>query len=578
MRRTIVSLVAVFGLVASFPSLASLQGVPGARIVRAGVEQRRPPSVEPQQAGIEQRGGFDVSGPYEVDPNWPKKTWPAPGHIWGSQSGVYPESADRVFLTSRGEIELPKDVRIGPDFPGNWGALNRGGATGEVPVFRNTILVIDRQGNLIESWKQWDSLFEGGRGPHQIYVQPYDTERHVWVVDDMNHVIHKFTNDGKTKVFTLGEMGVFGPNDDLQHFNRPTMIDWLPDGTFFVSDGYANSRVVKFNKDGKPLLWWGSMAPGKKDGEFTVPHGIAVGDDRRVYVSDRFNRRVQVFDENGIFLDKWPTGYCHSLSMSRDQHLWCYDGDHEQFIKYDLRGHIETVFGRYGTYPGATWGVHQISADAEGNMYGAEVFGGRTQKFVPKPNANPHDLFWGRELAPKVAPKPISTVTMASPNATTIPKANPNTPIPSFAGTWNFDKTRSQMAGSGGMGTGVSEPPIAMTVKQSGAEITVSMKYESDGAPPAANARTDRRPATGVFTLDGKVTQVPDPEDPRPALNYKRIAEWDGARLVLRTIHGLNNVREVWVLEGNVLKMQRTAQTPGGADSATRNLVYNKGS
>ena len=255
MRRMIVFLVAVLGLVASFSSLASL---------KAGVEQRRPASVEPQRAGIEQRGGFDVSGPYEVDPNWPKKTWPAPGHIWGSQSGVYPESADRVFLTSRGEIELPKDFRIGPDFPGNWGALNRGGATGEVPVFRNTILVIDRQGNLIESWKQWDSLFEGGRGPHQIYVQPYDPERHVWVVDDMNHVIHKFTNDGKTKVFTLGEMGVFGPNDDLQHFNRPTMIDWLPDGTFFVSDGYANSRVVKFNKDGKPLLWWGSMAPVRR--------------------------------------------------------------------------------------------------------------------------------------------------------------------------------------------------------------------------------------------------------------------------------------------------------------------------
>src|SRR5436190_1771679 len=127
---------------------------------------------------------------------------------------------------------------------------NQRGAGGEVPVFRNTILIVDRQGNLIDSWKQWDYLFEGGRGPHQIYVQPYDPERHVWIVDDMNHVIHKFTNDGKTKIFTLGEMGVFGPNDDLQHFNRPTMIDWLPDGTFFVSDGYANSRVVKFNKDG----------------------------------------------------------------------------------------------------------------------------------------------------------------------------------------------------------------------------------------------------------------------------------------------------------------------------------------
>jgi len=567
MRRLIPSLVISLGFVAYSQAPAFLQG-------RLRVEPQ-PPS---QGKFVEERGGFDVSGPYQVDPNWPKKTWPAPGYIWGSQSGVYPESADKVFLTSRGELEIPKDVKIGPNFPGNWGALNRGGATNPVPEFRNTILVVDRQGNLIESWKQWDSLFEGGRGPHQIYVQPYDPERHVWVVDDMNHVIHKFTNDGKTKLFTLGEMGVFGPNDDLDHFNRPTMIDWLPDGTFFVSDGYANSRVVKFNKDGKPLLWWGSLQPGKADGEFTVPHGIAVGDDRRVYVSDRFNRRIQVFDENGVFLDKWPSGYCHSLSMSRDQHLWCYDGDHEQFIKYDLRGHIETVFGRGGAdapYPGATWGVHQISADSEGNLYAAEVFGGRTQKFVPKPNANPRDLFFGRELAPKTPPRVISTAHAYVPTKAA-PKPDPNTPIPNFAGTWTFDKARSQMAGSGGMGTGVAEPPLAMTIRQSGNELTITMKYESDAGqqPSGANAG---RPLAATYTLDGKINQAPDPQDARPAYNYKRMANWDGARLILRTIHGLNNVREVWVLEGNVLKMQRAAQTPGGADSASRNLVYTKG-
>jgi peptidylamidoglycolate lyase len=559
MRRLLVFLVAMVGLVALFPSPASLQQGPAPRFV-------------------EQRGGFDISGPYDVDPNWPKKTWPAPGYIWGSQSGVYPESADRVFLSSRGEIELPKDVKIGPNFPGNWGALNRGGATGQVPVFRNNILIIDRQGNLLESWTQWDHLFEGGRGPHQIYVQPYDPERHVWIVDDMNHVIHKFTNDGKTKVFTLGEMGVFGPNDDLQHFNRPTMIDWLPDGTFFVSDGYANSRVVKYSKEGKPLLWWGSMAPSKKDGEFTVPHGIAVGDDRRVYVSDRFNRQIQVFDENGVFLDKWPSGYCHSLSMSRDQHLWCYDGDHEQFIKYDLRGHIETVFGRYGDYPGATWGVHQIAADPEGNLYGAEVFGGRTQKFVPKPNANPRDLFWGRELAPKTPVTRLTTVRPASASPAAAAKPNPNTPIANFSGTWNFDKGRSQMAGGGGMGSGVGEPPIAMTVKQTGNQIAITMQYESD-AQGAGGANAAERARSAVFTADGKMLQTPDPADPRPQYAFKRFAEWDGSRLVLRTIHGLTNLREVWVLEGgNTLRMQRSAQTPGGADSATRSLIYTKGS
>ena len=565
MRRLLVSLAVLLGIVTMFPS-------------NALVQQAQAPQY------VEQRGGFDVSGPYEVDPDWPKKIWPAQGYIWGSQSGVYPESADRVFLASRGEIELPEDARIGPDFPGNWGALNRGGATGQVPVFRNTILIVDREGDLVESWNQWDYLFEGGRGPHQIYVQPYDPERHVWVIDDMNHVIHKFTNDGKTKVMTLGEIGVFGPNDDVYHFNRPTMMDWLPDGTFFVSDGYANSRVVKFSPDGTPLLWWGSMQPGTADGEFTVPHGIAVGEDRRVYVSDRFNRRIQVFTENGIFLDKWPSGYCHSLSMSRDQHLWCYDGRHEQFIKYDLRGHIETIFGRDGTYPGATWGVHQIAADPEGNLYGAEVFGGRTQKFIPKPNADPNDLFWGRPLAPRTPVTRVSTVRLAEPRPTAAVEVDPNTPIANFAGTWSFDSGRSQMAGGGGMGTGVGEPPIGMTVTQSGSEIAISMQYESDaqgagGANAAGQADqygTEERAREAVFALDGTMSQTPDPGDPRPQYNFKRIANWDGARLVLRTIHGLINLREVWVLDGNTLNMQRSAQTPGGAGSSTRDLIYTK--
>jgi hypothetical protein len=118
-----------------------------------------------------------------------------------------------------------------------------------------------------------------------------------------------------------------------------------------------------------------------------------------------------------------------------------------------------------------------------------------------------------------------------------------------------------------------------MTITQNANQISITMKYESDSAQGSGgNAARNGRPTSAVFTLDGKMNQVPDAEDPRPAYSYKRIANWDGARLVLRTIHGLNNVREVWVLDGNVLKSQRAAQTPGGADSATRDLAYNKGS
>ena len=126
------------------------------------------------------------------------------------------------------------------------------------------------------------------------------------------------------------------------------------------------------------------------------------------------------------------------------------------------------------------------------------------------------------------------------------------------------------------MGSGLSEPPVAMTVKQTGGELAITMRYESDAQGAGANA--SERSRNAVFTLDGKMVQTPDPADPRPQYNFKRIAEWDGSRLVLRTIHGLTNLREVWVLEGNTLRMQRSAQTPGGADSATRSLMYTKGS
>ena len=131
MRSLIASVFVSIAVVAFFSSPVSLlhaSRLPQERNLRGA-------GGEPKGGFVEERVGFDISGPYQVDPNWPKKTWPAPGYIWGSQAGVYPESADKVFLVSRGEIELPKDLKIPPGFLGDWGALNRGGATGEVPLF-----------------------------------------------------------------------------------------------------------------------------------------------------------------------------------------------------------------------------------------------------------------------------------------------------------------------------------------------------------------------------------------------------------------------------------------------------------
>ena len=101
-----------------------------------------------------------------------------------------------------------------------------------------------------------------------------------------------------------------GPSDKT--FGRQTDIAWLPDGTFFVSDGYEETRVVKFDKNGKFLMAWGEMGDcngkEKRPGYFNTVHGIVIDNQRRIYVDDRANRRVQIFDENGKFLNQWYLG------------------------------------------------------------------------------------------------------------------------------------------------------------------------------------------------------------------------------------------------------------------------------
>jgi DNA-binding beta-propeller fold protein YncE len=317
----------------------------------------------------------------------------------------------------RGELPLPPDAK--PWTP--YGLLNppRGNATGNddglnatcEPTkprgwqrrYHHVIFVVDRDGKLVQDWPQHDKLFEMrcGRGPHKIKMSPYDPEKHVWVFDDQLHVIHKFTYDGKL-VMTLGTKGQRG-RDAGRLFDRPTDIAWLPDGTFFISDGYGGKRVAKFDRDGKFLLDWGTAPrdtarPGPN--EFNTVHSIAVSNDRRVFVADRGHKRIQVFDENGKFLDMFSTGvnsspYAHIITT--DQTLWISDGGTQRVLKYDLNGNYQYGWGVKGSAPGQFGGPHQITVDQEGNVYFAEVFNGRVQKFRPKPNADRSKLI-GQEL------------------------------------------------------------------------------------------------------------------------------------------------------------------------------------
>jgi peptidylamidoglycolate lyase len=172
---------------------------------------------------------------------------------------------------------------------------------------------------------------------------------------------------------------------------------WLPDGTFFVADGYANTRVVKFDKDGKYLLAWGKKGDNGKEtrpGYFNNVHGVAVDPQtRRVFVNDRGNRRIQVFDENGKHLDEWSVGPApsdiHLLHMDGSRNLWAFDRGTSKMVKWDLSGTYQYSWGTWGQFPGGFWGVHGISVDSDGNVYVAEVDNGGAQKFRPRPGANP---------------------------------------------------------------------------------------------------------------------------------------------------------------------------------------------
>jgi DNA-binding beta-propeller fold protein YncE len=219
-------------------------------------------------------------------------------------------------------------------------------------------------------------------------MDPYDPEKHIWFVDRGTQQIFKFTHDGKQLVMELGEKNVAG--NDERHFDQPTDLAFLPDGTFFVSDGYGNSRVAKFDKSGKFLMSWGTKGSGPS--QFNLPHCVVVDAKRRVYVADRTNHRIQVFDENGKYLDEWPVPQPYHMVMTEDQHLWVSDGTTNRLLKYDLNGKLITYWGVQGTSPGFMNAPHSFGVDAAGNLYVANGLNHRVEKYVPRADADPSRL------------------------------------------------------------------------------------------------------------------------------------------------------------------------------------------
>jgi DNA-binding beta-propeller fold protein YncE len=386
-------------------------------------------SAAPRVAAVpSEKGGQDIFGGYEAVPDWPKDLAKMPGHegwTFGAGQSVFAENPNRVFVLDRGElpaIPRPKTQKLGPSIvfpigrlpwrdattaslPGNGGtgqlaeegiqAWERAGNKMGVDArWEHCILIFDGQGNLIESWTQWDKMLQR---PHYVAISPYDAEKHVWIVDDHKHAIFKMTHDGKQILQTIGTYGE--PGADEKHFNRPTFMDWFPDGSFVVADGYNGTRVVKFDKNGKYVTSWGQKGSNGSDTRpayFNNVHGVAVDPKtRRVFVNDRGNHRAQVFDENGKFLDQWSFGAEPSdvhLFEVYDGYLWAFDRGTSKMLKYDLNGNFMYSWGTWGDFPGGFWGVHGFSIDQDGNFYTAAVDTGGAQKFRPRKGANPNFL------------------------------------------------------------------------------------------------------------------------------------------------------------------------------------------
>ncbi|MCE9562946.1 MAG: peptidyl-alpha-hydroxyglycine alpha-amidating lyase family protein [Planctomycetes bacterium] len=233
------------------------------------------------------------------------------------------------------------------------------------------ILVFDRDGKFIRAWGD-DHL----KTPHGLRLDP---DGNVWVTDIGNHLVMKFDPEGKL-LLSLGKKGEAGNKPD--QFDRPTDIAFTPTGEFYISDGYGNTRVLKFDREGKLLKQWGKKGTG--EGEFNLPHAIVLDAKGRVYVGDRENNRVQVFDADGKFLEQWKeSGAPYGLFLAGDR-LFVADGRAGWVRVLGPDGKSLGRWGEKGTAAGQFQMPHMLCVDSHGDVYVAEVTNKRIQKFTAK--------------------------------------------------------------------------------------------------------------------------------------------------------------------------------------------------
>ena len=268
-----------------------------------------------------------------------------------------------------------------PNLPRDWvfglvsdGAVN---SKDEVYIFsrgHHPVTIWDTDGNFISSWGE--GTFSAN--PHGIYISKDDT---VWLVDRDFHIATEYSAGGET-LRVLGNKSIPSPTYYGRPFNLPSGIAIAPNGEIFVSDGYGGNRVHKFAPDGELLLSWGARGDGP--GEFALLHNIWVDKRSRIFICDRENNRLQLFSDQGEYLEEWPgmrmpgdlwitndTVYVVEQGPGSGVSIWALDGT------LITRWYGDQEIGRNTILAG-----HGICVDSEGSIYVTEIGSGqRVSKF-----------------------------------------------------------------------------------------------------------------------------------------------------------------------------------------------------
>ena len=294
------------------------------------------------------------------------------GRTWGSTSAVFPatDGSGNIWVGER----CGENSCAGKDEP--------------------PILLFSSSGKLLKSFGE--NIFVW---PHGIHV---DRNNNVWVTDakgenGMGHQVHKFSSDGKL-LMSLGEKGVAG--DGKYEFIGPSDVLIAPNNDIFVADGHGtggNNRIVKFDSKGRFIKTWGTT--GAEAGEFRDPHALAMDSQGRLFVGDRGNSRVQIFDQDGKHISTW-TQFGRPSGLFIDANNILYSADSESNATWGnnpgwkrgirvgsaIDGWVTALIPDPEPDPdnASTTGAEGVAADAQGNIYGAEVGPQMLRKYIKK--------------------------------------------------------------------------------------------------------------------------------------------------------------------------------------------------